>query len=283
LGKSLIMNAMPESYEELKLRVMQAHDGLSKQLQKIARYALDNPDNVALDTVTNMAQKADVQPSSIIRFAKAFDYDGFSDLQSVFRNRLMQDTSSYRERVISLSQEGREGPVAVLDEFCEAGMESLNQLQVTTPPVKLNQAVDLIAGAENIHLLGQGRSYAVSEYLHYAFSRLEQRCFLADGAGGMLRHQMNRVAKDDVVIAVSFAPYTPVVVEIVSELSDRRANVISITDSALSPLYSRSTVSFDIQDSSERAFRTLIAPICLAQTLVVAVGQILAARNGITK
>lgn len=267
------MDRIPATYSDLKAAIAAQYNSLPRQLQKFGRFTLDNSDVLALETVTTVAERADVQPSTIIRFAKAIGYDGFSDLQQICRTRLMENKSSYRERIKSLSGTGQEGAGAVLDEFCEAGIHALDQLRRNMPLSKLDKAVDILKKANNIHLLAQGRSHAVAQYLHYALSKLEQRCLIADGSGGMLDFQIARAVPGDAVIAISFTPYTPVVSTIVDDLHDRRVPIIAITDSPLSPLAGPSDVAFEIQESTDQAFRTLVAPICLAQSLVVSLGQ----------
>ena len=268
------MEIAPTTYSDLTTAIAKKHEGLSRQLKKFGRYALDNSDVLALETVTTVADRADVQPSTIVRFAKAFGFDGFSDMQQVFRTQLVENTSSYKERIQSLQNgEGRDGITSILDSFTHAGIESLEQLKMNTPTEKLNQAVEILKNARDVHLLAQNRAFAVVHYLHYALSQLGIRCFLADGSGGMLRHQLDRVGPEDAVIAISFNPYTPIVAEMVALLAEKGSKIISITDSPLSPLASRSTVSLEIQDGRDQAFRTLAAPIILAQCLVVGAGQ----------
>ena len=261
------------TFNDLKVVIAAEFNGLPRQLRKFARFVLDNSDLIALETVTTVAERAGVQPSTIIRFAKAIGYGGFSDLQQICRNRLMQDTSSYRERIKTRQKEGREGAAAVLDEFSEAGIVALEQLRQQMPADKLEQAVELLLNARDVYLLAQGRSYAVAQYLYYAFSRMEVRCFLPDGAGGMLNYQVGNAGPDDAVIAVSFTPYTPAINTIVTDLAERGTSVISITDSPVSPLAEPSRVCFEISEPDNQTFRTLIAPICLAQSLVVCLGQ----------
>jgi DNA-binding MurR/RpiR family transcriptional regulator len=57
---------------------------LSKCLKQIASYALDNPSEMALETIASVAPRAGVQPSSLIRFAKVFGFSGGSEMQRVF-------------------------------------------------------------------------------------------------------------------------------------------------------------------------------------------------------
>jgi DNA-binding MurR/RpiR family transcriptional regulator len=69
------------------------------------------------------------------------------------------------------------------------------------------------------------------------------------------------------------------VVELLAEQSQRGVTTVSITDSAISPVAMEATVAFGIKQQEERAFRSLVAPMCLAQSLVVGLGHRLVARN----
>lgn len=264
----------PQSFDSLREQVLDRHTKLSRQLQRIGRFTIENPDTVALETVTNVAQKADVQPSAIVRFAKAFGYDGYSSMQQVFRKNLLSAQESYRDRILSLSGADADAPSNILTDFVRAGIASLEQLQGSQAETKLEDAVAILSGARDIYLLGHRRAFAVVQYLNYALTRLECRCVLADGSGGMLDQQLSRCDAQDVVIAVSFTPYTEAVIEQAARLAQSGVNVIAITDSPLSPLARASRVTFEINEG-DIAFRSLVAPMCLAQTLVVSLGQAL--------
>ena len=79
----------PATYEALEETIAARYPSLSPQLQRISRFALEYPNEVALETVANLAGRAAVQPSSMVRFAQALGYDGFSDMQQVFRSHLV--------------------------------------------------------------------------------------------------------------------------------------------------------------------------------------------------
>src|SRR5688500_15523205 len=87
------------NYDELKGAIASAYPEMSKQLQRIARFALEKPHDLALGTVAAVAEATEVQPSAMIRFANALGYRGFSDMQQVFRGHLVERSASYRERI----------------------------------------------------------------------------------------------------------------------------------------------------------------------------------------
>ena len=68
----------------------------------LAAFALENPDEIAFGTVSSIADQAQVQPSALVRFSQAMGYQGFSDMQEVFRSRLRDRILNYGERLEQL-------------------------------------------------------------------------------------------------------------------------------------------------------------------------------------
>jgi DNA-binding MurR/RpiR family transcriptional regulator len=267
------------TYDDLQAEIGRRFPALSRQLQRIARFALERPQEVALDTVASAARKADVQPSAMVRFAQALGYDGYSDMQRIFRDRLVERSGTYRERIASLRRDRKPAdarPQAVLHEFVSDSIANLSHLEEHIAPERLAAAVDLLAGAGRIHVLAQRRAFPVACYLAYALGQLELAVSLLDGVGGMVREQSRAIRPGEALLAVSFRNYSPEVIELAADAFRRGVHVIVITDSAVSPLARSATVAFDLGDASDRPFRSLVEPLCLAQALVVSVGHRLA-------
>lgn len=272
------MTVAPTTYDELREAISRRHDELSDRLRRIAEFAVDQPNEIALNTVSALASSIGVQPSSIVRFANAFGYDGFSEMQRVFRSRLVAEASpGYRARFAAArSNEWRPAETdsaSVLMREVADDTASLEELGRTIEPRLIQSACDLLANAQTIYLVAQGRSYPVAHYLAYALGRLELRAHLNDGVGGLTRIVGEMATSDDVMVAISFRNYSPDVVAVVDAAAARGVPVIAITDSPLSPIAGPAKISFELRSDPERAFRSLVAPIALAQTLVIALGH----------
>ena len=102
----------------------------------MAAYALDNPDEIAFRTAASIAGAANVQPSTLVRFAQQFGFEGFSSLQQIFRARLKERTSSYEERLRLLEEDSPAVPesMAILNGFVNAGHRSLDALSKADRP-----------------------------------------------------------------------------------------------------------------------------------------------------
>ena len=273
--------ANPRTYDELRAEISARHSSLSRRLQQIAEYALENPNDMALETVAVIADRAEVHPSSLIRFGNAFGFDGFSDMQRVFRSRLVDRLPSYSERIKTLRSDAGDGEGAVnaLDHFAEAGIRALEHLREEIQPGSLEAAIDILAGAEIVHVVAQRRAFPVAAYLAYALSHLDCRAHLLDSIGGMLGEQVHTMAPGDALIAVSYKPYAPETLKSVQAAKDADIPIIGITDNPLSPVTPLATVSFEVEEAQVRGFRSLTASMCLAMSLVVGLGQKVAAEG----
>jgi DNA-binding MurR/RpiR family transcriptional regulator len=278
--------AAPRTYEDLAQHLAQRHAQMSDRLRQIAQFAVKRPNDMALGTVSSLAQTIGVQPSAMVRFANSLGYEGFSEMQQVFKARLVDAASpSYRDRIAALRRSqagnGRVGePADVLAEFVAADIASLEALYEGIPAARLERAVDLLAQADTIFLLAQGRSFPIVYYLDYGLCRLDLRSHLLDGVGGLVHQRARAIGPKDVLVVVSFKDYAPETLRVATEAAARDVPVIVITDVPLSPYAPLAAVSLEVGEAPNRPFRTLVAPICLAQSLVVALGHRLAARNG---
>ena len=262
----------PKTYDDLQRTITERYDSLSRQLQQIAHFVVENPDDLALETITRLAELAEVQPSSMVRFAQALGFDGFSAMQRLFRSRLIEGSLNYRERAQGLRQErggGERDPNAILSELADQSVASLEMLRAGTSPEAIQKAVEILAGANEVYLVAQRRSFPVAFYLSYALSCLERPFHLVDGVGGMLNRQIRQATPEDAIVAISFRSYSPQVADNVTERADAGVPVIAITDSPLSPLAPPATVCFEIADNEKQILRGLVAPMCLAQALAV--------------
>ena len=269
--------APPASFDSLREAIHARFDRLSPHLQRIARFALDDPNGFALRTVAEIAEATAVQPSSVIRFAQAFGFRGFSDMQRVFRVRLIEGAPARREQILARpigAPDLRPGdPLAILHEFADASAQSLQQLKADVTPEALTGAIDLIQAARDIYVIGLRRAFPVAAYMFYGLVRSERRCHLLDGVGGMVPQQVATMTGDDLLIAVAFAEYAALTVEVVKDVHIRGIPTLAITDTPWSPLARNASLAFTIRDPDIHPFRSLAAATCLVQTLVVALGR----------
>jgi len=263
----------PKDYQALRALIAQRAEQLPKRLTQVAAYALENPDEVAFGTVASIAGNAEVQPSALVRFCRALGYQGFSDLQEVFRSRLRERVLNYDERLAQMRDHGlassRTG--LMLDGFLTAGERSLAELRDKVDQDALERAVGILASAETIYLIGLRRSFPVTSYMSYAMGKLGIRNILVDAVAGLGAEQTGFIGRRDAVLATSFTPYASETVSLTAAARARGARIVSVTDSVFSPIASSADVLLEIAEANFEGFRSMAATLALAMTLTVAV------------
>ncbi|HVL70482.1 MAG TPA: MurR/RpiR family transcriptional regulator [Beijerinckiaceae bacterium] len=265
-----------ETFDGFRKRLKEQYDSLSPHLQRIARYALEEPNTFALETTTTIADRLQVQPSTLIRFAKGFGYSGFSKLQQVFKLRLIEGGPDYRERAYrhrKRLQKAEGDALGVLSEFADASALNLERLKHAVTRDQLDKALRMLRAAQNIYLIGQRRAFPIAAYFAYGLLRLELRGHLLEFVGGMAQQQAATFGPKDLVVAISFAEYTPAVVDIVRDAHIRGVPIVAITDVTASPLAKASDVAFLVDDLDVHQFRPIAGAICLVQALLISLGR----------
>lgn len=265
----------PDNLESLRSEIAQRYDELSPRLKQVANYVMDNPGDIALETLSVIAGRCDVQPSTIVRFAKVFGYGGASEMQRLFRDEILTSapSPSYSERVRQFRERSDEvdwlSPYNVMQDFAESNIIALEHLRDVVRQEDLENSLELMHEAHTVYLAGVRRAFPVAAYLAYSLSHVEKRAFLLDGVAGMTSEQSWMLGPDDMVIAVSFRPYANDTISVAERAAANGAPLIAISDSRLSPVAKDAAVCFEIKDAEVRQFRSLTASMCIAQTLVI--------------
>lgn len=268
--------APPVDFASFRAELMARRERLPKRLAQVAVFAMANPDDIAFGTAASIAERAAVQPSTLVRFAQAFGYQGFSDLQAVFQDRLRDRFSNYSERLTALREhtgtdDGRYAPI--FSGFCDAVERSVGSLRERVRAEDIDRAVALLARAETVYLIAQRRSFPITSYMSYAFGKLGVKSILVGSAQGTDAETLSFATPRDAAIAVSFTPYASATLALAQQVAERGTPLVVVTDSPFSPLIPKVGVWFEVVEADYEGFRSLSATLALAMTLTVAVAE----------
>lgn len=257
---------------------------LSRRLQQVAQFVVNNPEDVAIYTIVELARQADVQPSTITRFAKEMGFAGFNGLQSVFRQRLLGPRMTYAQRMKSFADAPRptklkvlhlEEPSLVFDTFVQAAMDTLIRLRDDVDRAELQGFVDVLAGSGAVHVVGARGAYGVAAYCTYSLARVGKRAHLIDNVGSMREQQLAAVDVDDVVLVLTFDDYTPETIEIAEAAHRKGRTLLVITDNELSPVASLGTHTLFVKEARLGHFRSQVPAMVLCQSIIISLGKLI--------
>lgn len=259
-------HARPETYEELRAVLASGTVHFPKRLRQVAIFLWQHPGEVAVGTIAEVATRAGVQPSTLVRFAQAFGYAGFSEFQGLFK-----------EHVRAAWGEGRPAPrdpdddLGFLHGLVAAAQASLARAGAEVDSATFARAVRLLAAADLVYVIGSKRAFPVTAYVSLSLSQQGVRNLLVDNVGSTALDQVGCIGTRDAVLAVSFSPYNSITPDLVAMARDRRATVVAITDSALSPLVPLADATLQVVEAEFAGFRSVAATIAVGMALVQAV------------
>ena len=264
--------SVPANIKEFEAKLLQVSDRLPKRLKQCADFVAANQDRIAVSTVAEMAESAGVQSSAFMRFCQIMGFSGFSEMQKLFRDSYAGGWPDYSTRLQHLRETATGSAPALLAEFAEAGRTSLEGLLKTIDSEALEKAVQLLAGAHTIHIVGIRRAFPVASYLAYALEKMHVPAMLHSAVGKL--ENLHAIREGDVLLAITFSPYSPETVAMAEAVAARGIDVVGITDTFVSPMSKSAKQTLLVSEVDFGAFRSLSATLCLAIALAVAVGTL---------
>ncbi len=262
----------PGSYEELRAVLSSGTVRLPKRLRQVAIFLWQHPAAVALGSVTSVAAQASVQPSTLVRFAQAFGFTGFSELQEMFKTHLAEGSVSGPP---ARRAEGADGEAArLVDGFLVASAASLARVRDRLDLARLEEMAQALAAAQILYLVGSKRAFAVVSYISLSLANLGVRNFALDNVGASAFEVLRGATARDALLAVSFTPYNSITPELAAAAAQMGVPILSLTDSAFSPLAPLSRAYVEVVEESFSGFKSLSATLAVAMALVLRVAQL---------
>jgi DNA-binding MurR/RpiR family transcriptional regulator len=263
----------PRDFEALRAALVARSGKLSKRLSQVAQFFLNHPEEVAVSTLVRLAQLAEVPPATITRFAKELGFQGFADLQLVFRERLLGPRLPYAKRVAGAGDSDLDQPGVVFGSFVQAAVQSLLRIEEAMDRDQLAACVEVLATSEVVHVAAARGAFGLGAYTVYGLGSIGRRAQLIDNIGAMRGMQVAAMGPGDTLLAMTFDDYTPETVEVVRAAAARGNRVLVITDNALSPVSGLATHVLYVNEARLGHFRSQIPAMVVAQAMIVGLGR----------
>ncbi|MDE7218620.1 MAG: MurR/RpiR family transcriptional regulator [Oscillospiraceae bacterium] len=243
----------------------------SKGQKRIAAYILSNYDKAAFMTASKLGELAGVSESTVVRFAFLLGYDGYpamqKALQDMVRGKLtsIQRIQTSNDRLFSSD---------VVSSVLQMDMEKIRMAIEDVDRSAFSAVVDKLVAARYIYILGVRSSSFLAGYLHFYLHLIFENVILVtSNSAGDILESILRIGPGDVLVGISFPRYSKSTVKGVRFAHDRGADVVAITDSAVSPLYPLASSVLLARSDMISFVDSLVAPFSLLNALIVAAGH----------
>lgn len=258
-----------ETTQEAINHLSAVYEDLSPQLRRAADYVLDNPNEVGLNSMRQVALAAEVKPNTLVRMAKAAGFSGYEAFRVPFRDDLRKGMETFPDRarwLQSIAQGGSHGQL--FSQMAAASLTNLEQLFSGTSGAEVKAAADLIVGARTAYFLGVGVGHALAHSFWYVARMALDNLVHVPRPGNLPIDDLARIGKRDVLLAMTFSPYRREVVDAVRLAKRRGANVVAISDSRSAPIAIAADHVFVVPTTTPQFFTSSAAVMVLLETLI---------------
>lgn len=256
---------MPDSFDQLAALIRARFSELSPQFQMGAAFLLDHPDEVAVSSMRKVAERAQVQPASLVRLSQQLGFPGWNELRNLFVARVRTRPEPLTTRARSLVKANAKDALA--NDLLVAQQHNLDVTAAHNARVTVETA-RLLRRVPHVHVAGFRSCYAVAFGLVYGYRLFRSSVSLLTGEAGTLEMQLRTIARDSATIVISFAPYSMEAARVAEAALEKGSKLIAITDSAVSPIALNADKVLIFSHESPSFFPSLVAATAIAESLV---------------
>ncbi|MBQ8262485.1 MAG: MurR/RpiR family transcriptional regulator [Lachnospiraceae bacterium] len=240
---------------------------MSKSQKKVADFILEHYDRAAFMTAEQIGTETGVSESTVVRFASSLGYQGFSEFQKELA-QWMQGRIGVSGRVNSKYSDCESGEIVkgILTMDARNILDSLDVF----PFDSMENAVTILNEAKTVYVVGLRSCAPLAEFLAFYLNMLRGNIVLIKTTNvSEIFEQMIHVSEEDAVVGISFPRYSLRTLRALEFANERRARIITITDSSFSPLNMYSTCNLWAKSDMISIVDSLTAPLSVINALLV--------------
>ncbi|PSL22029.1 RpiR family transcriptional regulator [Shimia abyssi] len=265
---SSIMNDTNVSNTVLS-RLSDEWDDLTPEAQKVARYVLENPRDVGVSTVREIAEAAQVKPNTVVRMARQVGFEGYEDFREPFRDAIRRGDASFPDRARWLQDIRRQGELGGLyADMVTAALRNLEETFAGISEEQLRASAEAIWASRNVYTLGVGVNNSNARNFTYLASTGMVQFHAIPRPGSTPIDDIAFADGRDVLIAMTCRPYRREVIEAVALAREQGIKVVGISDSPASPIVRGADFGFVVAADTPQFFPSSVSTIAFLETLL---------------
>ncbi|WP_422049857.1 MurR/RpiR family transcriptional regulator [Shimia sp.] len=250
-------------------RLAEELPALTPETRKAATYVLENPRDVGVSTVREIAEAANVKPNTVVRMARQVGFEGYDDFRDPFREAIRRGAADFPDRARLLQDIQKSGDLGGLyADMVQSTLRNIEDSFAGISAEQLHAAAKAIWAADNVFTLGVGVNNSNARNFTYLASTGMVRFHAIPKPGSTPIDDLAWATGKDVLIAITCRPYRSEVVQAVQTARDQGMCIIAISDSPASPIIRAADHGFLVSCDTPQFFPSSVSIIALLETLL---------------
>lgn len=237
---------------------------LSRGQRKVAQFIVDNPNIVATHIASEVGQLIGVSESTVIRFCYAMELSGYHELQEKLRNDLFNGISSKGEQKVVVSKKQSNFIKEIMNEDVS---NILNTIELIDPQ-QFELATQLLHESQFVYVLGFRQSAPAANFMTSTLKNLRKHVKQIQHEMEDIVQQLSNIDKDSVLVIVAVDHVLEDVLTIANLAKNKKAKVIALTNSTLSPIRDYADAMFTINMQKQISIETSTSLCSLINALI---------------
>ncbi len=256
------------SKNELLKKIEDGYPKFSKGQRKLADFIQKDYDKAAFLTAARMGEEVGVSESTVVRFAMALGYEGYPGFQKALGEMVRTKLNSIQRMEVTY---GRISQGEILATVLHSDIEKIKLTMEAIDHETFEMAVDTILNARKIYVVGIRSCAPLASFLCFYLNLVcDDVVAVNTSSPSEIFEQMLRINEEDAIIGISFPRYSMRTLKALEYASNRKAKVITLTDSVHSPMTLYSSCNLIARSDMASIVDSLVAPLSVVNALVVA-------------
>lgn len=253
---------------ELLLRIEEKYKRLSKGQKRLANYVCENYDKAVFLTAAKLGEIVGVSESTVVRFATQLGYKGYPGFQKALEELVRNKLNSIQRMEVTY---GRISQSEILATVLQSDIDKIKLTLAGIDQKVFELAIDTILNAKRIYVIGIRSCAPLAAFLTFYLNLIcENVTAVNTNSSSEIFEQLIRINEDDVIIGISFPRYSMRTLKALEFATNRKAKVITLTDSVHSPMTLYSSCNLIARSDMASIVDSLVAPLSVVNALVVA-------------
>jgi len=262
---------MDTRYPDTVKLLTRSFKDLTPELQKAAKFILENPEEVGLNSMRSVAKGAGVKPATVSRLSRTLGFEDYEAFREPFRQRLRMNKPKFASKMRDVQQRGTGDIDGLFHDLRAQEIANVeNTLSEENYPALVG-AAETLHQSRRVYVLGLRGAYAPAFLFHYAYQLFQENSFLVDTHAGIFADQLRGIGEQDGLLVISFPPYTQLTIDAVDYAADAGANIIAITDSVVSPAANAAGHTIVTKNQSASFYHSFTGALAVTQALLALV------------
>lgn len=251
--------------------IQEKQSTFSKGQKQISSFILGHYDKAAYMTAAKLGALVGVSESTVVRFANELGFAGYPELQHSLQEMIRSKLTTIQRIEIT---NDRIGESDLLEKVLNSDIDKIKHTLEEIDRTSFENAVDDLIGAQMIYIIGMRSSSSLASFMyHYLNLVFPHVRLVRTTSGSEIFEQLLRINDKDAIVGISFPRYSKRIINALGYAKKQGAKVISITDSAASPIAANADDLLLAKSDMASFVDSLVAPLSIINALIVAIGR----------